>query len=56
MTARALVDVSAAHPSLSGLLVDTAAENVAMRAVNDAPGYRPVRRVLQGQLDLAPPR
>lgn len=47
MTARAVLDVRAAHPALDGLVVDTAIENAAMRRVNAALGYVPTHRVVQ---------
>ncbi|MDX2860963.1 GNAT family N-acetyltransferase, partial [Streptomyces scabiei] len=41
-----------AHGRASALLTDTAAENVPMRRVNDALGYRPTHTSIEYQLDL----
>lgn len=40
------------HPELSGVVTDTADDNIHMRRINDALGYVPTHQVLQYQLDL----
>ncbi|MFI6077211.1 GNAT family N-acetyltransferase [Actinoplanes sp. NPDC051343] len=40
------------HPELSGVVTDTADNNVPMRHINDALGYLPTHQALQYQLDL----
>jgi GNAT superfamily N-acetyltransferase len=44
------------HPELSGMVTDTADNNVHMRRINDALGYLPTHQALQYQLDLWQPR
>jgi GNAT superfamily N-acetyltransferase len=40
------------HPELTGLVTDTADNNVHMRCINDALGYEPTHKALEFQLDL----
>lgn len=40
------------HPELTGLVTDTAEDNLHMRRINDALGYVPTRQALEYQLDL----
>ncbi|WP_406299507.1 GNAT family N-acetyltransferase [Embleya sp. NBC_00888] len=50
--AEAILRARDRHPDLAGLCTDTAAENRAMLAINDALGYRPTHRSTEYQLDL----
>ncbi|MBY8882295.1 GNAT family N-acetyltransferase [Actinacidiphila acidipaludis] len=52
MKAAAILRARAVYPALGGLLTDTAAGNVPMRAINEALGYRPTHTALMYQLDL----
>ncbi|WP_248966084.1 GNAT family N-acetyltransferase [Sphaerisporangium perillae] len=52
MKAEAIRRARARHPSLGGLLADTADSNTYMRRINDALGYIPTHRTFEYQLDL----
>ncbi|WP_216587270.1 GNAT family N-acetyltransferase [Streptomyces brasiliscabiei] len=51
MKARALLQAHRTHPDLA-LVTDTASDNVPMRRINDALGYRPTHTAIEYQLDL----
>ncbi|HEY3683212.1 MAG TPA: GNAT family N-acetyltransferase [Streptosporangiaceae bacterium] len=52
MKAASITHARDRHPSLGGLVTDTADDNTPMRRINADLGYRPTREVHQYQLDL----
>ncbi|MBE3011886.1 GNAT family N-acetyltransferase [Microbispora sp. NEAU-D428] len=52
MKAEAIRQARERYPDLEGLLTDTADSNRHMRAINDALGYLPTRKMITLQLDL----
>jgi ribosomal protein S18 acetylase RimI-like enzyme len=52
MKAESIRQARERHPSLGGLLTDTADSNTNMRSINDALGYTPTHKTFEYQLDL----
>ncbi|TJZ54083.1 GNAT family N-acetyltransferase [Streptomyces piniterrae] len=52
MKAASILQARERHPSLGGLLTDTAGNNPHMRHINDALGYAPIHTAFEYQLDL----